>query len=829
MMVIESDSSGDHIIAALMDMGFELPDATLAIKSVGSDLDAAIEFILNGNKAEEDTSTGRMASNTPLTSLKLPPIKIGTSFHNNQHLRQSCISDHLPAAPRPKASLSVSIPRKVNLPIKRSHDGCDEGLKSDFGVPETSAWSARPGEALEIQESTDILSGSEIDTILLQKFGLSSLRNFQRKALEAWICHKDCLILAATGSGKSLCFQIPAFLSQKVTVVISPLISLMRDQCLKLSQRGVSACFLGSGQPDSSIERKAMSGLYDIIYVCPETVLRLVVPLQRLAENRGIALFAIDEAHCVSQWGHDFRPDYRRLSILRENFRACKVKGLKFDVPVMALTATATTRVRKDIIESLLMSDDAEVIITSFFRPNLRFSVKHSRTSNASSYLKDFSELIETYGSGKRSKKRYVYPTDKTDSAYLHPSTCQEPDTKSSIDAYCTFRDYSSDSRSSEEHSANAEASRLCSEQMIAELLEDDLDTGATEFLDGIHQVQSIPHGTVAELNHEMFMSAEQGTTIVYVPTRKEVMKIAEFLCKYGVKAAAYHALLPKSHLRQVHEDFHCGKIQVVVATIAFGMGIDKSDVRRIIHYGWPQSLEAYYQEAGRAGRDGKLSDCVLFANLSKPPMLLPNKRNDEQKRRAYEMLYFCFRYGVNVVSCRSKILVEYFGEEFNQGNCQVCDVCRNGYPVEQNYQGEAKAFLHILAAHYKYVDEGLLPMKDEDIKFRMILSGIREQYKKYSSNERSWWQGLARILIDKGFIKEKGGEIKMLVTHPVPTELGMKFLTSGDDQPLYAYPQADMLIVPQQEHHNKPFSSFSHWANPRLRRQHLLHKYKRG
>uniref|UniRef100_A0ACD5TX96 Uncharacterized protein n=1 Tax=Avena sativa TaxID=4498 RepID=A0ACD5TX96_AVESA len=463
-----ADVSADHIIAELLDMGFEFDKISEAIGIVGPCRADVVEFMLNGSGSEQRKPAGGLQRRSSDRSTR--PANPRGNF------KQSSITDHI-------ASTTGSKMESRGGEASTSYSWLAPSI--DTAVTAAVCSKSKPEPQTLLQNSRGEFDlNDKISAVLKKHFGFSCVKGFQKEALDAWSAHKDCLVLAATGSGKSLCFQIPALLTMKIVVVISPLISLMHDQCLKLAKHGISACFLGSGQPDNRVEGKAMAGMYKIVYVCPETVLRLMEPLKKLAEKPGIALFAIDEVHCVSKWGHDFRPDYRRLSVLRENFCSRKLKFLEHDIPLMALTATATLHVREDILKSLKMSEHTLVVLTSFFRPNLRFTV--------------------------------------------------------------------------------------------------------------------------------------------------------------------------------------------VVATIAFGMGIDKSNVRRIIHYGLPQSLEAYYQEAGRAGRDGKLSDCTLYCSFMRTPTLLPNKRSDEQTRAAYRMLLDCFHYALNTSTCRAKILVKYFGEDFGPDGCQM-------------------------------------------------------------------------------------------------------------------------------------------------------------
>ncbi|XP_042516618.1 ATP-dependent DNA helicase Q-like SIM [Macadamia integrifolia] len=849
-----NDVSADHVIAELIEMGFEYSLIMEAIGAVGPSLNNAIEFILNGSNGNSGNQS-KVSENSTSNGHTSGKSVMSTS-HARCRTRQPSIMEHLQSSGRHKrrkthgaSSLSISVSemfkhveeQKAPLPYT------DHDLGPASKLPMTPVY--RP---------EDHVCGSDweqrVNNALIKHFGFSCLKIFQKEALEAWLAHQDCLVLAATGSGKSLCFQIPAILSGKVVVVISPLISLMHDQCLKLAKHGVSACFLGSGQSDGSVEQKAMNGMYGIIYVCPETVLRLIGPLQRLAENHGIALFAIDEVHCVSKWGHDFRPDYRRLSVLRENFTASKLKFLKFDIPLMALTATATIRVREDIVKSLCMSEEAKIVLTSFFRPNLRFSVNHSRTSSESSYEKDFRELIDTY-----TRKRIIVEKEnnaascgsENNSDNSSGSDADEMGLNDSEDLNDDYLDGNGDGVSSV--NANVSAASM-DDQLSVEYLEDgldtfqsvnDLDVACGEFSgkspgkdrDVFGSFETLEPPTIPEECLQLQKAPlEQGSTIIYVPTRKETLQLAKFLCSFGVKAAAYNAKLPRAHLRRVHEEFHQNVLQVVVATIAFGMGIDKSNVRRIIHYGWPQSLEAYYQEAGRAGRDGKLADCVLYANLSRIPSLLPSQRTDEQTKLAYKMLSDCFRYGMNTACCRAKTLVKYFGEDFTNGKCFLCDICVGGPPQMENLKVEAVTFMQILATQYRQINYGTSPYDDavdgeirgrfmKKPNFRMVVSKIREQCHKFAASNQLWWRGLARILEDNGYIKEGDGMTRVCIKFPEPTDLGFEFLQSGMEQPFCIYPEADMLLSKKE----KSYSTFSEWgkgwADPEIRRKRLQKK----
>ncbi|KAJ3702057.1 hypothetical protein LUZ61_005762 [Rhynchospora tenuis] len=825
------DICADQTLAELLEMGFEFNQVTKAIESVGPHRDNVLEFLLN-----PPDNTLKPSQSRPASSLKQPSIKdhisrfgsrkreqpfsssgicgIASEKEGTAHISSSGDSEKKPCGPsrnpmekESKSSENTDIKSKL-----KNHTSNPGGCQKKLGDSLNTCGNTAVTEPFAEELSSNCKTENRIEAVLRKHFGFGSLKGFQKEALDTWSSNKDCLVLAATGSGKSLCFQIPALLTDRVVVVISPLISLMHDQCLKLARHGITACFLGSGQPDSQVEKKAMQGAYKIVYVCPETVVRLMDPLKGLAENPGIALFAVDEAHCVSKWGHDFRPDYRRLSILRKNFSTSSLSFLDFDIPIMALTATATIPVREDILKSLTMSHDSKLILTSFFRPNLRFSVIHSRT-NASSYKTDFAQLVETYTKSKGVTQRSFgnYKAIQADSESSESETSYDVE-YSDDEEKCSSEDTSANQNSSTNSSA-AENNNP-EDELDLHLDVDDFDVSCGEFLER----PTLRRYSDASCSTNL----EVGPTLIYVPTRKETLKLAEFLSQSGVRAAAYHAKLPKAHLRRVHQEFHHDELHVVVATVAFGMGIDKSNVRRIIHYGWPQSLEAYYQEAGRAGRDGKLSDCTLFVNLLRAPTLLPSKRNDEQTRQAYRMLSDCYRYGMSTATCRAKTLVKYFGEEFGPNKCHLCDVCEKGPPEKQDLTEEVLAFLRELKVHLGDINQGP--------NFKMVVSQLREKYQKFATSDKLWWQGLARILEHQGYIREGDPSPRVLMHSPEITEAGLRFLqtsnTNGQDKTLCTYPEGDMLVCSTISH-PKPFSTFAEWgrgwADPEVRRQRLL------
>lgn len=388
--------------------------------------------------------------------------------------------------------------------------------------------------------------------LLKQYFGYDSFRPLQREVIEEVVAGRDALVLMPTGGGKSICFQLAALKMPGVTVVVSPLIALMKDQVDGLKNNGIKAEFINSSLTTTEINRiqnEAIDGKIKLLYVAPE---RLVMPqFLEFLKKLTISLIAVDEAHCISEWGHDFRPDYRNLIILRQSFPT---------VPTMALTATATIKVRQDIVERLKLSS-AKTFLSSFNRPNLHYMVRPKKN---------------TFG------------------------------------------------------------------QLLA-LLE-------------------------KEVNNSV---------IIYAFSRKETENVARKLREQGYKALAYHAGLESEKRKEVQDKFIRDEIQIIVATIAFGMGIDKSNVRLIVHYGLPKSVESYYQQTGRAGRDGEISKCVLFytyGDTMKQKYFIRQiddqrvRRNAETKLR--EMVDYC-----ELKSCRRQYLLSYFGEKMKQ-ECLGCDCC---------------------------------------------------------------------------------------------------------------------------------------------------------
>ena len=558
------------------------------------------------------------------------------------------------------------------------------------------------------------VASEDLDRVLAERFGLPSFRPWQREAVEE-IVHGTgrCLVIAPTGGGKSLCYQLPAAVLGGTSVVVSPLIALMEDQVRSLTERGIPATYLASTvSPDErrARERGLTDGQYRLVYIAPE---RLGMPgmIDRLA-RLSPPLVAIDEAHCISHWGHDFRPDYLRIGEALEVMKPARI---------VACTATATPSVRREILDKLgLNSESTRVVMRGFARPNLHL------------------EAIEVEGT--RTRRQWV-------------------------------------------------------ERTVREALGDPRRPG--------------------------------GAAIVYAGTRKATEELASQMASSGWRTEAYHAGLEPEQRSSVSEAFAARKVDVVVATNAFGMGIDRPDIRAVVHLQPPGSIEAYYQEVGRAGRDGQPAVGLLLSGSSDLALrrrLIENGGRDGQTpdpseaRRQWSLFLELMRY-VEAGSCRHDFILRYFGDEQETlGGCGHCDVCerleRSGDGQRQTGEAEALVVRKALAGIARAQGRaGLLAMADmlhgvDDA--RQSRMGLRalSTWGLLSAQPVPWIISLLRRLVTAGLVEVTTGDYPM----PYLTALGGKVMKGEEPVRILLPPDAS---APVRRSRGAPGASSSSASSP--------------
>lgn len=472
-------------------------------------------------------------------------------------------------------------------------------------------------------------------SVLNRVFGFKSFRAHQQAVIEDLLAGQDCFVLMPTGGGKSLCYQIPALILPGTAIVVSPLISLMQDQVSALKAYGVKAAYYNSTLDFETADQVLMqlhTGQLDLLYVSPERLLNEA--FFRQLQQLPIALFAIDEAHCVSQWGHDFRPEYSQIGTLRQTFS---------QVPFLALTATADEVTRQDIIQRLQLAQP-KVHVGGFDRPNIRYSVVEKN-------------------------------------------------------------------------------------QPIKQLL---------DFLKS--------------------PSAHQQSGIIYCLSRKRVEEVALKLQQNGLSAQAYHAGLPAEIRQTVHQRFIRDEVAIVVATVAFGMGIDKPNVRFVVHYDVPKNIEGYYQETGRAGRDGLPSEALLLYGAQDvvTARYFVNKNPNEAQQRIESHKLEAMVQFAEAQICRRKVLLHYFGEALDE-NCGNCDVCLNPPSFYDGTTQAQKALscVYRLQESYgvRYVIDVLRGMAHDRIR-----QANHQQLSTYGIGKdlsAVQWESIVRQLIHLGYLRQ--------------------------------------------------------------------------
>ena len=498
----------------------------------------------------------------------------------------------------------------------------------------------------------------KLQKTLKATFGYDGFRPLQREIMEANLAGRDTFALLPTGGGKSLCFQLPALLREGLTLVVSPLIALMKDQVNQLEAAGVEATFLNSslGVKETKARLAGLhQGRYKLLYAAPERLM-----LDHWQENLrawNVAAIAIDEAHCISEWGHDFRPEYRQIARLREWLP---------DIPLMALTATATERVREDIVKHLRLREP-EVFVASFNRPNLSYRV-------------------------------------------------------------------------------------IPKEQPTKQIL-------------------------------DFIKSRPMDSGIVYCATRASADRVAESLSERGFPAVPYHAGLTNNERAQNQELFIRDETRIVCATIAFGMGINKPNVRWVIHHDLPKNIEGYYQETGRAGRDGLPGDCLLLfsaGDAAKQTHFIDEMSDGHEQRIAREQLRLMMGYA-DCPTCRRRELLNYFAEAYTEPNCGSCDNCLQ---PRENYNATTQA-QKLLSCVYRVRQGGRFGVGMNHL-IEILTGSANEKIQRWGHDKlttygigkdltRSQWSAIGRDLLRLGYLAQDAGQFPTIAL----TDLGLDALKS--------------------------------------------------
>lgn len=498
----------------------------------------------------------------------------------------------------------------------------------------------------------------KLQKALKATFGYDGFRPLQREIMEANLAGRDTFALLPTGGGKSLCFQLPALLREGLTLVVSPLIALMKDQVNQLEAAGVEATFLNSslGVKETKARLAGLhQGRYKLLYAAPERLM-----LDHWQENLrawNVAAVAIDEAHCISEWGHDFRPEYRQIARLREWLP---------DIPLMALTATATERVREDIIKHLRLREP-EVFVASFNRPNLSYRV-------------------------------------------------------------------------------------IPKEQPTKQIL-------------------------------DFIKSRPMDSGIVYCATRASADRVAESLSERGFPAVPYHAGLTNNERAQNQELFIRDETRIVCATIAFGMGINKPNVRWVIHHDLPKNIEGYYQETGRAGRDGLPGDCLLLfsaGDAAKQTHFIDEMSDAHEQQIAREQLRLMMGYA-DCPTCRRRELLNYFAESYTEPNCGSCDNCLQ---PRENYNATTQA-QKLLSCVYRVRQGGRFGVGMNHL-IEILTGSANEKIQRWGHDKlttygigkdltRPQWSAIGRDLLRLGYLAQDAGQFPTIAL----TDLGLEALKS--------------------------------------------------